>query len=828
LRGELSAGYREEGRLALTTAVAELVKPESKLWTGQPLRRKEDPRLLTGYGRFVDDVKLPRMLHAAILRSPYAHARITHLDISHAASLPGVVCILTGEDVSKITDPFLQISSSPANKVKDYCLAVEKVHFVGEPVVAVAAETRAIAEDALELIDVRYEVLGHMLDARDALRTDSPVIHDEAGTNLVFHGTWNYGDIDSAEHDADLVVKARLHFHRFSSTPIETNGVVAHLDKATGFLTIYCNNQMPMFCVPWLSFGMRFPSNKMRFITGDIGGGFGVKIISYPYIALVCLLAMRSGRPVKWIEDRKEHLLAATHGNERSFDVEVPVKRDGTILGLKAVAYDDCGAYTRYEPAGATIWAQVTPGCYRFRNFRMDFYQVMTNKCPVGPNRGYSRMQHLWMIERTVDIVAKELGLDPSVVRLKNYIRSDEMPYVTPSGGVYDGGDYAQSLKKVMELVEYEGLREEQEQARKRGKLIGIGLSTVIDSGTNNFGQVKILTDANPFSGNSEAARVMVDGLGQIQAALGTVPQGQGHETFASQIVADEFGVTPESISLLAGFDSAINPYSHQSGSYASRSAVMGTGALLGAAKKVKEKAALIAAHLMGVSADGIEFKDGNVRDKQSGKSIPLWQVANAAWVNNTLLPKGMEPGLVAICIWKPDFGTPDEKWRLNQTLTYSYQTHAAVVELDPETGKSKLLRYAIVDDCGRQINPMIVEGQVHGAAAHGIGAAMYENFEYDTEGQLQSSTFVDYLVPTALDVPNLITSSVETPSLFAPGGIRGVGEGGGSPLGAISNAVEDALVPFGIRITDSHQNPQHIRKMIKEKFGSRQQKMSP
>jgi len=800
------------------STVAELVAKKSETWMGKRVKRKEDPRLLTGLGKFVDDVRLPRMAHAAILRSPHAHARIIRVDVSKAEAMPGVICTLAGEEVAKETDPFLQISAAPANKLKDYCLAVGQVCYVGEPVVAVVAETKAIAEDALELIEVDYEPLDHVLNARESLSPTAPVIHDEVGSNLVFRGVWNYGDIEGAAKRADKLIKKTLHFHRFSSTPIENNAALSHYDKATGFLNIYNNNQMPMFCIPWISFAMKFPSNKIRMITGDTGGGFGTKIISYPYMVLVSLLAMKAGRPVKWIEERSEHLLAANHGNERTFEVEIPVMKDGTILGLNVKAWDDVGAFTRYEPAGATIWAQVTPGCYRFKDFRMEFFQSMTNKCPVGPNRGYSRMQHLWMIERSVDIVARELGLDPAVVREKNLIRPEEMPYETPSGGVYDGGDYPRALRKAMELIGYAELRALQEDSRKRGKLIGIGLAVQSDSGTNNFSQVKIITPDNPFSGNSEGARISIDGLGQIQVALGMTPQGQGHETFASQIVADEFGVSPDQVTVIMGFDSAVNPFSHQSGAYASRSAVMGTGALIGAATKLKTKVAQIAAHLMQTDPVGITFSEGNVVDQKSGKKIPLWQVANVAWVNNVLLPEGMEPGLVATHYWKPEFGLPDEKWRLNQTLTYSYQAHAAVIDLDKESGKFKVIKYAIVDDCGRQINPMIVEGQVHGAAAHGIGAAMFESFEYGEDGQLQSSTFVDYLVPTALDIPNLMTSSIETPSMFAPKGIRGVGEGGGVPIAAIANAVEDALRPYGIEITDSHQNPQHIYMKIKGK----------
>ena len=791
-------------------------RAESEEWTGRSLKRKEDPRLLTGNGKYVDDVKLPRMAYAAILRSPYAHAKILRIDTAAVEKIPGVICSLTGGDVVRLTEPFLQLSPPPANKLKDYCLAIEKVHFVGEPVAAVVAETRSIAEDALEAIEVEYEIVDHVLDARKAAEDDAPLVHEIVGSNISFHGVWDYGNIDQAIAQSDKVIKATLHFHRFSSTPIENNGVVASYDSSTDFLTLYCNNQQ-LIAVPIICSALRMPSSKLRFITGDIGGGFGTKVSTFPYMVLVSLLSMKARRPIKWTEERREHLTASSHGNERTFDVEVPVKNDGTILGFKVKAYDDCGAYTRYEPAGAAIWAQVTPGCYHFKHFHMDFQQVMTNKCPVGPNRGYSRAQHLWMLERSVDLVAHELGIDPAGVRLKNFVTPQEMPYTTPSGGIYDGGDYGASLQKALKLIDYDGLREEQKRARKQGKLIGIGMATVIDSGTNNFAQVRIVNPNNPISGNSEGARIMIDAMGHIQVALGTVPQGQGHETFASQIVADEFGVTPDQITVLTGFDSIAHPYTSHSGTYASRSAVMATGAMLGAAKKVREKAAKIAGHMMRVDPETIVFKDGFLVDVRSGKKLSLAQVANVAWENNLLLPEDMEPGLLATYFYKPPFTLPDEKHRLNQTLTYSYQSHAVVIELDQETGKLEILKYVIVDDCGRQINPMIVAGQVHGAAAHAISAALFENFEYAEDGQLKSSTFVDYLVASAVEMPTMITSSMETLSLTAPKGIRGVGEGGCTPIGALSNAVEDALLPLGVRIIDSHQNPQAIYSLIKE-----------
>ncbi len=798
-------------------ALVKIVTIPERKWVGQAVRRKEDLRLLRGEGQFIDDFKLPGLLHVVLLPSPYAHARIKRIDISKALKSLGVVAVFTGKDIAELTDPFPQISPLLENKLKDYSMAVEKVRFVGEPVAAVVAESRYQAQDAAELIEVEYEALPPVLDAEKALERDSPVLHEEVGSNLVWHGVWEYGDLDTAFREADKVVKAKLHFHRFNSAPLETNGVLASYDRTSNYLTIWCNNQMPMFCQGFICIALRFPSNRMRIITQDIGGGFGCKIISYPFMVLISAISMKLGRPVKWTDTRREYMMSASHGNERTFYVELAAKKDGTITALKAKAFDDTGGYPRYEPAGCVIWAQVTPGCYRFQNFYMDFYQVVTNKCPVGPNRGYSRMQHLWMIEKAVDLVARELGLDPAEVRRKNYIRPDEMPYVTPSGGVYDGGDYPESLRRALTMIDYEKMKVEQQKLRDKGRYLGIGFATILDSGTNNFSQVKIISEQFPLSGNSEAARVTIDHLGNVIVALGTVPQGHGHETAAAQIVADELGVSPDQVYVLPGFDSATHPYTGHSGTYASSFAVKAGGAILGAAGIIKEKMMKIAANLLKAGPEEIELRDGAAWVRGTDKSVSLWQIANAAWANYALLPPDMPPGLTATYVFRPDFKLPDEKKRLNQTLTYSYQTHAAVVELDAQTGKVEILKYVVVDDVGTPINPQIVEGQVHGAAAHGIAASLYENFVYANDGQLLTSTFADYLAPGAEDMPDIELNHLITPSLFAPLGARGVGEGGGTPLATLVNAVEDALEPLGIRIYDSHIAPETLFRALKE-----------
>ena len=537
--------------VAMTETVApERVEVEAPAapepWKGQSIPRKEDRRLVQGQGVFVDDIKRHNMGFAHYVRSPYAHAVIKSIDVSKALELPGVFGTLTGDEVATLTDPFFQLSTPPGSEIKDYALAVGRVRFAGDPVAIVVAETRELARDAAELVEVDYEPLDVIVDARRALDETAPVLHPDAGTNLVWEGVYEWGSWQDAVGEADRIVKiAELHFDRFNSTPLECDGALVEFNRGTGQWTIHCNNQFPGFAAIMMAPAIRCGIDKLRFVTQDIGGGFGNKITSHPQLVACCLLARKLNRAIQWTEWRTEFHLSMSHGNERWFhDTEVAVKDDGTLLGFRTKALDDAGAFTRYEPLGGVIWAQVTPGMYRWRNIRLEFTQVVTNKAPCSPNRGYSRMQHLWFTERVIDIVASELGLDPVEVRKRNYIRADEMPYTTPNGCVYDSGDYAGMLDLALELVG--DVSERRREAESRGRLLGLGIGSTLDSGTNNFGQSRLINAELQFSGNNEVATVKLDIFGEIVVTLGTTPQGQGHETVTSQVVADILGCDPD------------------------------------------------------------------------------------------------------------------------------------------------------------------------------------------------------------------------------------------------------------------------------------------
>ena len=791
------------------------MSPESaeKSWVGKALPRKEENRLLRGRGKFADDIKLRDMAYLRFVRSPYAHARIINIDTSAAEALAGVVCALTGKEIVPQTQPFIEIG--PDSKVRDYPLAVSKVRYQGEPVVAVVAESASIADDAAELVQVEYESLEPLLDAEHALE-DKSILHEEAGTNKIWNGVFEYGDVEKPFQDAASVVHIdRLHFHRFSSTPLENNVVIGEWNHKDDHIYYSCNNSFPSFAIQFLSAHLNVHIDRIRVQTSDIGGSFGIKITNYPQMAVVALASKKAGgRPIKWVETRSEHMTSSAHGNERTFrDTSVALDKNGVITAITSRHIDDCGAYPRYEPLGCVIWSQVFPGVYRFKNARIDFSQTVTNKCPVGPNRGYSRMQHLWFLERVIDICAHELGIPADEMRLRNYIRPEEFPYTTPNGCVYDSGNYPRMLDLGKQLIGWDEWKKKQTEVRKQGRLIGIGIGTTLDSGTNNFGQSQIVNPDAPFSGNSQGANCKLDIYGEVVVAVGSCPQGQGHETTAAQVVADVLNIPPDLITVRTGFDTERNVHTGFSGTYASQFAVSGLSAVHGAAQRLKAEMKRLAAFVLETKEDDIQFGLGTqgpeLRAKSTGKSINYWGLANIVNVNSAVLPPEMhEITLNCRYIWRAPFKVPDKKRKYgNLTLTYASQLHIAVVEVDRETFIPTILDYVAVDDCGTVINPAIVEGQVYGATAHGIGAALLENCVYDAVGNMLTSTFSDYTPITAMNMPTIKYGHIQTPSPHSYSGAKGMGEGGAAPIHTISAALQDALFSNGIIIEDSFNN---------------------
>ena len=788
-------------------------------WVGQSIRRKEEDRLVRGQGIFVDDQKMLGMLHIRFVRSSYAHARIKHVDVSRAAAAPGVVGTLTGREVAGLVQPFIEIGPDVGQKIADYPMAVEKVVYQGEPVAAVIAETRMGAEDAVELVDVDYEPLPAVTTAEDALE-DKTLLHPSMGTNRNWHGLFEYGDVEKAFKSAAHVVHiGRMHFHRFSSTPLENNAILGVWDPKADRIDFWSNNTFPSFAAQFLSPALGVRIDQIRMQSFDIGGGFGIKITNYPYMAL-CALASRKlgGKPVKWTETRTEHMLASAHGNERTFfDTKVALDKNGVITAISSRHVDDCGAFPRYEPLGCVIWAQVLPGAYRLRNVRIEMNQVVTNKCPVGPNRGYSRMQQLWFLERVLDICAHSLGIPAGKMRVRNYIRKNEMPYTTPNGCVYDSGDYAAMLRLAQKLVGWNDWVKKQAAARKEGRWIGLGIGSTLDSGTNNFGQARIINPGAPFSGQSKAAIVKLDIYGEVVVSMGSVPQGQGHETTSAQVVADDLNISPDLVRVKPGFDTEQNAYTGHTGTYASQFAVTGLSAIHGAAEKLRKEMARLAAWALKTKEKDLEFGVGaqgpEVRVKGTKKSINYWGLANLVNVNNAGMPESLwDITLNCRHVYHAPFQVPDVKKKYgNLTLTYAAQVHVAVIEVDRETCQPKILAYACVDDCGRAVNPMIVQGQVHGCTAHGIGAALMENCAYDADGNLLASTFSDYTPITAINMPDLLYGHIESPSPFTFNGAKGMGEGGAAPVHTICAALQDALYSSGVIIDDSHNTGDSI-----------------
>ncbi|OLC16706.1 MAG: carbon monoxide dehydrogenase [Candidatus Rokubacteria bacterium 13_1_40CM_69_27] len=798
----------------------------SQRWVGQSVKRVEDSRLLTGRGTFIDDhPPVANLYQAAIVRSPHAHARILGYDVAAALAMEGVVGVITGDDVAKATKPFSVGVTAP---VHYYCTATDRARFAGEPVAVVVARDRYLAEDAAEAVLVQYEPLPVVLDPERALDPDAPLLHEAVGSNLAGHRRLVYGDPDRAFAEADVVLAERFKFPKYGSTPIETYGIIARWEPLDGVLTVWSNFMGPFIMHPLTARVLGLPENRLRFIVpSDIGGSFGIKTSIYPYIALIGLSAMKTGVAVKWIEDRREHLLASSSGTDRIAYREVAARKDGTVLGMRFKWFDNVGGYIRspepgcsFRPSGNFV------GPYRFQDLEVDASVVMTNKSLTGPNRGYACGHLYFETERMMDLLAEKLGLDPAEIRRRNLLQREQFPYRTPTGGLYDSGDYPAAFAKALEMAKYEELRREQTKRRAAGRYFGIGLALAVDPSVSNMGYVATALDPQfrakpeylPKSGAVDSATIKIDPLGRAIAILGTTPQGQGHQTIVTQIVADELGLRPEDITVVDEMDTFTRVWSISSGTYSSRFGSVGTSAVALAARKLKAKLIEYAAHLMDVHPDQVEFRDGAVRVKSGqGPSYSIKDLAGRAHWHTESLPQGMEPGLQATAVFGFTVSQAvDPEDRVNSSNTYGFIAEVMAVEVDPETAAIKILKYVTVHDAGTIINPMIAEGQIYGGALHGLGGALYEELRYDDHGQLLTGTFMDYLVPTASEAPVIEIAHVVSPSPLTLLGSKGLGESSSMTVPAvIANAVSDALAPLGVRISELPMTPTRLWELI-------------
>ncbi len=786
-------------------------------WAGRSLSRKEDDRLLRAEGEFGDDTPIERLAHLQFVRSPYAHARIVSIDVSTCAEVPGFLGVLLPQEVEELTDPFGETQPPPADAEVDRCLASGgKVRFVGDPVVAVVGDSREAARDAAVAVRVDYEPLGVALNPDQALGEGAPLLHEAVGSNVLVHHTWNFGGFEAAASQvADVVEADELVFHRFSPTPLENNVVTVSYDAGMDTFDFEGGIAMPGLTILALCEALRYPTSRIRVRSKDMGGSFGVKTVMYGPATAAALMARRLKRPVRWAETRTEHHLAGGHSNERTFrDVRLAISGEGKIIGLSYKCYDDIGAYSRYEPLGSVLWAQVANGCYDFDHLDVDFTSFYSNKGPTHSVRGYSRMQHMWVLERMVDLAVHQLDLDPVEFRIRNYVQPDQYPYTTVNGCIYDSGDLPGSLRKALELIDYEGAKDLKEQVAGTGKRIGIGIGSTLDSGTNNFGQSRLMNPALGFGGNTEGGLVRMGSDGKVWVTTGSVAYGQAHETTASQVVADMLGLGYHEVFVHRGSDSDLSAQTGFSGSYASQFAVTGIGAIINATKKLIAEIKLVAATMLGAKVDELVLADGCVSVvHEPERMLPFAAVAGTVFFAPATLPPEIadEVTLVGRAVYRAPFDVPDAELKYgNLTLTYATQVHACVVEIDEETGETKVLRYAAVDDCGTPINPMVIQGQVYGATVHGISAALFERFTFDEHGQNLGANLYDYHAATAYDMPELQYGNLVNPSPFTPTGAKGMGEGGGAPLHAICSAVQDAIGTTGA-VLRSHTSPESV-----------------
>ncbi len=769
---------------------------------GTPVKRREDPRLITGQATYVDDIKLTGMLHMAVVRSPYGHARINSINTEAARNHPGVVAVYTAEDLKGVVGSIpvaVPVGTIAAGMGVRNALAEGKVRFYGDPVAVVIATDRYTARDARDLVEVDYEPLPAVVDVEKAMQPDAPLLYEDFGTNVVLSSHPDSEEIDKVfeqtKADGGVVIKARFVNQRLAPMPMETRGVVAQYNKADRKLTVWSSSQIPHLLRNLLASQLGLPQHQVHVIVPEVGGGFGCKLNVYPEELAASFATMRLGRPVKWIEDRSENLAVTIHGRDQIDYVDVAATKEGKVTAVKIHGISDLGAYSQIftDVIMIAFGFPVSCGAYDIPNMLLSFDTVFTNKVPTDAYRGAGRPEATYLIERVMDLVAREVGKDPTEVRRINFIKPDQFPYKSVAGAVYDTGDYEPALKKAMEMIGYDELRAEQARRRANNdrKLLGIGVSSYIEiCGFGPKGSAPV--------GLYESARMRVEQSGTVMVYTGASPHGQGEETTFAQIVAEDYGIPLDQVIILHG-DTDSTPEGR--GTYGSRTTAVGGSAVYTAAQRLKEKMKQIAAHMLEASADDIELADGKFTVTGSPqKSVTFNEVALAANLSNTLHPS-IEPGLETTVFWEPE------------ACVFPFGTHICAVEVDQDTGEAKIIRYVAVDDCGRQLNPLIVAGQVHGGIAQGVGQAMFEGVEYGPDGQLLTATLMDYAMPYAHELPHYELDSTITLTPVNPLGVKGIGEAGtiGSTP-AVAGAVADAL---NVAHVDMPFKPEKLWKII-------------
>ena len=759
---------------------------------GKKVRRREDPRLITGTATYVDDIKMPGMTHAMIVRSPHAAARIRAIDAKAALARPGVLAVFTGADVKDLGAVPCAASLPDLRVPHHHLLAQDRVYFSGHPVAVVVATDRYIARDAADLVEVDYQPLAAVSDPEKAIAEGAPAVHPEWADNVAFRFHQDGGDVEAAFRDADVVVKQRITSQRLIPTALETRGVLAVANPGEKSVTLYSSTQIPHLMRTLVAGILGMPENRLRVITPEVGGGFGSKLNVYAEEALMAFIAGRINKPVKWVESRRENFQCTIQGRGHVDYYEMAAKRDGTIVGLKLKLIQDLGAYHQLlTPAIPTLSVLMMPGVYRCKNISADIVGVFTNAVPTDAYRGAGRPEATHGIERMVDILAGELKMDPAEIRFKNFVGNDEFPFATATGLSYDSGNYAEPLKRALAEVDYEKFRREQADGRAADRLIGIGIST--------YGEICAMGPSAAMpAGGWESATVKIEPTGKVTVMTGASPHGQGEETTFAQIAADELGVDIDDVLVIHG-DTSIVQYGI--GTFGSRGTAVGGAALYEALQDLKAKLKKFGAMLL--ESENVRLEGGGCVDDASGKSVTFREMVGAAY-NAKKLPPKTEPGLMATHFWEPP------------NFTFPFGAHIVVTEVDRDTGQIEIKRYIAVDDCGKIINPLLVAGQVHGGVAQGLGQALFEHAIYDDNGQLLTGELTDYAIPRAHNMPWIESSHTETPSPVNPLGVKGVGEAGTigcSP--AVVNSVVDALSHLGVRHIDMPLTPEKIWTLV-------------